>query len=117
MWLFLVGRGTCRARLAAAPLRRSLRRVPSLRCRSGQRRRASMALFSFSWVGEEFVFDGNIRDEPRARRQRLLAAAEACGVVLRARRHLADMDSRDGSSSDIPHIYSTCSKRSGGGYI
>ena len=41
------------------------------------------------WLRQE----GNLRDGPRARRQRLPAVAEACGVVLRARRHLADMDS------------------------
>jgi len=34
---------------------------------------------------ERNLVDGNLRDEPRARRQRLPAAAEACDVVLRAR--------------------------------
>ena len=33
------------------------------------------------WLRQE----GNLRDEPQARRQRLPAAAEACDVVLRAR--------------------------------
>ena len=39
----------------------------------------------FSQSLERNLVDGNLRDEPRARRQRLPAAAEACDVVLRAR--------------------------------
>ena len=50
VWLFLVPGLVLWVRLAAAPPRRMLRRVHALRDRSGQRRRASMALL----FGEEF---------------------------------------------------------------
>ena len=83
VWLFPVGRGSCSrgcallrtatCALAAAPLWAAFFEL----------RRASMALLFGRgiWLRQE----GNLRDEPQARRQRLPAAAEACDVVLRAR--------------------------------
>jgi hypothetical protein len=81
LWLFLVGRGTCRARRAAVPSRRVLRRVQSLRDRSGQRRRASMALLY--WRG--IWLRGNIRVRAAGASPAVSAASEPCEGVLCAR--------------------------------
>ena len=80
---FLWGAAVARAAVPCCVLRR----VHSLRRRSGQRFPSSGVrqwLFCDGrgiWLRQE----GNLRDEPQARRQRLPAAAEACDVVLRAR--------------------------------
>ena len=73
-----MGRGTCRGRRAAAPFLLVMRRAHALRDRSGQRRRASVALFHLS----EFALQVNLGQRPRRRHQRLPAATETSAAVL-----------------------------------
>ena len=76
VWLLLVGH--LLARRAAAPFLLIMRRAHALRHRSGQRRRASVALFHLS----PNLLQVNLGQRPRKRHQRLPAATETSAAVI-----------------------------------
>ena len=109
LWLFLVPGLVLWVRLAAAPLRRVLRRAHALRDRSGQ---PSACVFLGLSPKKSQMVAVNLGQRPRTRRQRLPAATEMSKAVLCTSPELAQVKALGlSSSSDSPFTQPVCERR------